>query len=268
MIVFPNAKINIGLKIINQRDDGFHNIESILYPVPWHDALECISSERFLFRSEGISSSENENDNLCVKAFRRMNVEPVELCLLKNIPVGAGLGGGSADAVFTISLLNSFFKLNLPPETLQQKAASLGSDCTFFLLNKPALVTGKGDELNPIHFSLKNYFIAIVYPNIQISSARAYAQWDQQERKTSTHVSFSGLIHQPIKEWKNIFYNDFEKIIFDTHPEIRRIKDSLYERGALFSSMSGSGSSVYGLFEKPVEIPTENNYRVFTAMLP
>jgi len=270
MIVFPNCKINLGLHILNKREDSFHNIETILYPVRWCDALEAIPSEEFSFRVEGGKIEGSPEDNLCVKAFRllekELGIPPVKMCLLKNIPTGAGLGGGSSDAAFTLKLLNDLFELKLSADQLKHFASQLGSDCTFFVDNKPCLATGRGNELRGIDVDLSSHYITIVYPNIKISTAWAYAKSKPVSAQAEVK-SLVDILKLPVNEWKGNLQNDFEEIVFKEYPEIASVKNMLYENGALYSSMSGSGSSVFGIFKEEKEISFAASYNIFRGKL-
>jgi 4-diphosphocytidyl-2-C-methyl-D-erythritol kinase len=254
MILFPNAKINIGLNIVEKRNDGFHNIESIFYPIPVCDTLEIIenedNSEQIIFSSSGIEIPGNASDNLCVKAYQLISKDyslpKIKIHLHKHIPIGAGLGGGSADAAFFIRLLNTKFELNLAWGEMHHYAKQLGSDCSFFISNKPAFVKGKGDEFESIELNLSNYYIVLIYPNIHINTAKAYSGVTPKKSNRSLE---DDILKLPINEWATYIHNDFEDSVFKQYPEIKKIKQQLYQCGALYASMSGSGSSVYGLFK-------------------
>jgi 4-diphosphocytidyl-2-C-methyl-D-erythritol kinase len=256
MLVFPNAKINIGLNITEKRPDGFHHIESVFYPVGLSDALEAVrddAKEGITFSHSGISIPGNNEENLCVKAYRLVSKDyplpAVKAHLHKVIPIGAGLGGGSSDAAFFIKLLNDHFELGLAWGELHHYAKQLGSDCSFFITNKPVMVEGRGDAYERIDLDLSGYHIVIVHPNIHIGTAEAYAG---VKPKKAGYDLEATVLNTPIEEWRNIIHNDFEDSVFLKHPEIKRIKEKLYDHGALYASMSGSGSSVYGIFrEKP-----------------
>lgn len=252
MIVFPNAKINIGLNVVEKRADGFHNIESIFYPVKQlTDVLEIVKQEsgEVAFSSSGIDIPQKEGEqNLCEKAYHLLkndfNISGVKIHLHKVIPIGAGLGGGSADAAFTLKLLNDLFELNLNDEALISYAQKLGSDCAFFIKNKPVYAFNKGDEFIDIDIDLSAYDIKIEYPNIHISTAEAYSGITVQ----SSNQNLKELITEPIENWKNHFKNDFEKSVFPNYPQIEKLKAKMYVDGAKFASMTGSGSAVFGIF--------------------
>lgn len=251
MIVFPNAKINIGLQIIEKRKDGFHNIESIFYPVfDVFDVLEVIENETLSFTSSGINIPGNPNSNLCVKAFHLLkkdfNIPFVKIHLHKVIPIGAGLGGGSADAAFLLKALNTLFQLNLNTAQLINYARKLGSDCAFFIENKPVYAFHKGDEFEAIDLDLSSFQIKIKHPAIHISTATAYGGIVPAPSK----INGKEAIKKPMNEWKNWLFNDFEKTVFPQHPAIEKLKNEMYNQGAIYAAMTGSGSAVFGIFEK------------------
>jgi 4-diphosphocytidyl-2-C-methyl-D-erythritol kinase len=256
MVSFPTCKINIGLNIIGKRADGYHNIETIFYPIQIKDAIEIIESESesdVTFTTTGNIVDVKNEDNICVKAYRLLKKDfsklpSVKMHLHKNIPMGAGLGGGSADASAVLVLLNKKFNLNISPKELINYALQLGSDCPFFIINKPCFATGRGEILEEINIDLSAYKIMVINPNIHVNTGEAFALLNQN------NFSPIGELHQQIKEdittWKNIIKNDFELSVFKQHPPIEKIKNILYENGALYSAMSGSGSTVFGIFEK------------------
>lgn len=252
MILFPHAKINIGLYITEKRPDGFHNLESAFFPIDWTDILEITPSETFEFVSTGIPIPGNTEQNLCVKAYQLLkqtyNLPPVCIQLHKIIPMGAGLGGGSSDAAFTLMGLRDLFELPLSNQELIPYAQQLGSDCAFFLKEKPQFGTEKGDVLQDMDVSLKNYFGLLVYPNVGISTQEAYAGVIPQ--KPSNYLPEA--LKQNLSLWKNSITNDFEKSIFPKQPLLKEIKEQLYQLGAVYAAMSGSGSTLFGIFsEKP-----------------
>lgn len=254
MIAFPNAKINIGLNIVEKRKDGFHTIESIFYPIfDLVDILEIIElkeNSNPQFSSSGISIPGEATSNLCLKAYnllkKEYDIPTVAIHLHKVIPIGAGLGGGSADAAFTLKLLNNLFKLNLSDDILIEYARKLGSDCAFFIKNKPLYAFGKGDEFEDINLNLSTYKIKIEYPSIHIGTAEAY----KGIKPFKSKLQLKEIINQPINSWKKSIKNDFESSIFLNYPEIEQLKLKFYEEGAIYASMTGSGSAVYGIFEK------------------
>lgn len=256
MICFPNAKINLGLNIVSQREDGYHNIETLFYPIGLSDALEVLPSDNYkpyqLFQT-GIDIRSSSENNLVIKALNLLAAERIipniDIHLFKNIPFGAGLGGGSSDGVFMLTLLNRMFSLGYSDKELQRFAIKLGADCSFFLINKPSFASGIGEQLEPIDLSLDSYYFILVKPNVYVSTKEAYSRISARQPKQS----IKEIINLPITEWRYNLFNDFETPVFDKYPEIKEIKQTLYECGALYASMSGSGSSVYGFFkEKPV----------------
>ncbi|MEP0986545.1 4-(cytidine 5'-diphospho)-2-C-methyl-D-erythritol kinase [Ekhidna sp.] len=253
MITFPNAKINLGLNIVSKREDGYHNIESCFYPIPWQDSLEVIEAASFGFYSYGLDIPGNSSTNLCIKAYELIranhDIPPVEIHLLKNIPMGAGLGGGSADGAFTLKMLNNLFELGLSNSQLEAYALQLGSDCPFFIKNQPAIANGRGEQLETIALDLSGYYLVIHNPGIHVSTQEAYAGVKPQIPTTP----IADIIHTPKNEWKEVLFNDFEASIFPNHPEIEQLKKEMYEAGASYASMTGSGSTVYGLFEEEIE---------------
>lgn len=271
MLCFPNAKINIGLNIIEKRPDGFHNIETIFYPIPFYDGLEIADSNNennFTFSSSGIPININDKDNIVCKAFELLrvsyNIPPTNIHLHKNIPFGAGLGGGSSDAAFMIKMLNEQYKLRIPSNSMENLAAQLGSDCPFFIDNKPIFAEGKGDIFSEADIKLSGYHILLVKPNIHISTPEAYSN----VTPSCPNKSLKELIRNPIENWKHLIFNDFENSIFPNHPELEEIKNKLYNMGAIYASMSGSGSSIFGIFRDEPKCPKIwNDYFFWTGTL-
>lgn len=255
MVAFPNCKINLGLNILRKRKDGYHDIETAFFPVPLVDVLEIIPSEsKTQLTNTGILSGSNE-DNLCLKAYHLLkkdfpSLPEINIHLHKAIPVGAGLGGGSADASFTLSLLNKMFDLQLSPFRLFGYASELGSDCSFFLFNKPCLATGRGESMEVIKLSLSDYKILLINPGIHINTKEIF----QQVIPITPAKKIKDIIQQPVETWKNELVNDFEKIVFPQHPEIRKIKEKLYDHNAVYASMTGTGSTVFGIFNKEDDV--------------
>lgn len=254
MIVFPNAKINLGLRITGRRSDGFHNLETVFCPIGVTDVLEVVEGSAepggITFVQQGLDVKCDAESNLVVKAYRMLQHEyslpPVTAVLYKKIPFGAGLGGGSADATFMLMALNDMFGLGLDEARLEEMASKLGADCPFFVKNRPVFAEGTGNIFTemPQSFSLKGYGVALVKPDVFVSTKEAFSGVTISRRDTSLKDD----IMVPVGEWKNVVANDFEQSIFPLHPEIAAIKDKLYSLGAVYASMSGSGSSVYGIF--------------------
>lgn len=250
MIVFPNAKINIGLNIIGRRQDGYHNIETLMYPIPWSDVLEIVpaNGDETTLTVSGRQVNCPPEKNLVMKACREFQREKavgnVDIYLHKIIPDGAGLGGGSADAAFTLVAMNDLFECNCSKEELAAMAAKIGADCPFFIYNNPCFATGIGTEFAPANLNLSGTTIAIIKPQEGVSTAQAYAGVTPR----LPEKSLEQLINMPIKQWQGIVKNDFEDSIFPILPLIPQVKDYLLSMGAIYASMSGSGSAVYGLF--------------------
>jgi 4-diphosphocytidyl-2-C-methyl-D-erythritol kinase len=250
MVVFPNAKINIGLNVTEKRRDGFHNLETVFFPVGWRDALEIVVADKVQLSSSGICISGDPESNLVMKAYRLLqndfNLPAVKIHLHKQIPFGAGLGGGSSDGAFMLAMLNKYFKLTISGEELECFAAKLGSDCPFFTRNKPVFASGRGEIMEPVQLSLNDWFILLVNPPVEVSTVKAF----QLVVPKKPAISLKTLIELPVQEWKNKVINQFESIVFQQYPEIAEVKQCLYNKGAVYASMSGSGSCVYGLFQE------------------
>jgi 4-diphosphocytidyl-2-C-methyl-D-erythritol kinase len=248
MILFPNAKINIGLEIIRKREDHFHDLETIFYPTSLCDILEILPSEKTRFSASGLPIEGNTNDNLVIKAYeilrKKHQIGNINIHLHKQIPSGAGLGGGSSDAAFMLKGLNELFCLNIPTETLQDYASILGSDCAFFIGNTPVFAQGKGNLFSDTDFSLSGYTLVIIKPGFSVNTAMAY----KGVTPNIPDQKLTDLIKLPISEWRSKILNRFEESVFKAFPEIGTIKEKLYSKGAIYASMSGSGSSVFGLF--------------------
>jgi len=267
MILFPNAKINLGLYVTEKRADGFHNLESVFFPINWTDILEITPQDSFEFSSSGLAISGDVKNNLCYRAYQILQndfqIPGVHIHLHKIIPMGAGLGGGSSDAAFTLMGLRDLFGLPLTNADLIPYAKKLGSDCSFFLLNSPAFGIGKGDELSPIECTIKDPFFVLVYPKIGISTQEAYANICVSPAKNY----LPDALKRPVSEWKSIIHNDFEDSVFPKHPILKEIKEELYALGAIYASMSGSGSTLFGIFDQEIEIPEKwKNYDVRCVM--
>ena len=269
MTEHPNCKINIGLNIVAKRPDGYHNLESVFYPIPIRDTLEIEKSDTFSFEQDGIALDCQISDNLCVKAYRLMQkdfpqVGSVAIRLTKNIPSGAGLGGGSSDAAFTIKMLNSLFLLGLRTEQLQGYAARIGADCAFFIENKPVFASQKGDVFQNITLDFSGYWLLLAKPDVGVSTAEAY----RSIVPAPAPFDLRKIGSTPMEEWKHLVTNDFEKSVFEKLPVLRDIKERMYQGGAVYAAMSGSGSTIYGFFAKNqdiTELRTDFEKRFFTA---
>lgn len=261
MVVFPNAKINIGLFVTEKRGDGFHNLETVFYPIGLSDILEITQTDgnagEYSFHNSGIDVACDAGDNLIVKAWRLLAADfqlpAVRIHLHKVIPFGAGLGGGSADAAFMLKAVNEYFGLKLPEASLIDYAARLGSDCAFFIRNRPAFASGKGEVLQELDLSLTDYQLVLVKPAFGVSTPEAYAGIVPKPAGFDLRT----LGHMPVHEWKQQVNNDFEKNIFLKYPRLAELKQYLYDRGAVYASMTGSGSAVYGVFERGSEVELE-----------
>jgi 4-diphosphocytidyl-2-C-methyl-D-erythritol kinase len=285
VISFPNCKINLGLHICNKRSDGYHNIETIFFPVRWFDILEVVSKENAIsslsaanyqqqqfenidFFLSGISLPGAIENNIVIKACELLKKDfprlpPIQIHLHKNIPSGAGLGGGSADAAFALQLLNKKFNLHLSASQLLDYAFQSGSDCPFFIINKPCYATGRGEILEEIDLDLSSYKIVIVNPGIHVNTAEAFSLVTPSLPATS----LKEIISKDINEWKDILVNDFEAVVCNRYPSIKKIKETLYKNGAVYASMSGSGSTVYGIFSKENKLDEEDFQKAFTGCI-
>ena len=254
MVAFPHAKINLGLQIIFKRSDGYHNIDTCFYPIKLADILEVVPSNEFSFTQSGLEISGNADDTLCIKAYHLLKKDftfgEAKIHLHKIIPIGAGLGGGSSDGAFTLRLLNQVFDLKISKEKLKTYASQLGSDCSFFTEDDPKIGTGRGEILNSTSLNLKNYFLVLVKPEIHVSTADAYAGISPLSGRSPVEE----VLKLPIGKWKGNLTNDFEQTIFKKYPIIESIKEKFYSSGALYASMSGSGASVFGIFDKQIDL--------------
>jgi 4-diphosphocytidyl-2-C-methyl-D-erythritol kinase len=273
LIVYPNAKINIGLKVLGKRRDGFHNIETLMYPVPWCDALEIIEdthagSKGVKLSTTGLLIPGDPEKNLCLKAYdilkKDFRLPPVLMHLHKEIPMGAGLGGGSSDGAFALKAMSRLFDLKLSPSSLKKYAEELGSDCPFFIEDEPAFVYGRGEKQKKIELSLSGYHLIIIHPGKHISTKDAYMNIMRgNSKKEISTIKRSGMA-----SWHRQVENDFENYAFSIYPEIEKIKRSFYDAGAVYASMSGSGSAVYGLFQKKINLRAGwKKYTVYQATL-
>ncbi len=258
MICFPNAKINLGLNITEKRSDGFHNIVSVFYPIGWNDALEVIErrgdADAFRLELSGLPIAGKTEDNLLYRAYKliqeRHMLPAITVYLHKALPMGAGLGGGSSDCAFFINQLNTLFSLGLTEAERLDIARPLGSDCAFFIRNKPVYAIEKGDVFEDLDLDLSRYYVAVVFPNVHSNTKEAYSL----VKPAIPAIPLSEIIRQPVASWKDALVNDFETSIFAKYPIVAKTKQELYEAGAVYASMSGSGSAVFGLFEQTPDI--------------
>ena len=261
MITYPNAKINLGLNIVEKRPDGYHNLETVFYPINLQDALEVTTlkdKDDYALTVSGTPIEGDAENNLVVKAYKLLKkdfpeIPGIDIHMYKHIPTGAGLGGGSADAAFMIKLLNEKFNLQISIEKMEEYAAILGADCAFFIQNKPVFATGIGNLFEPIQLSLKGYYLVLIKPDIFVSTKDAFSHITPKQPE----YSLKEIIRMPIETWRAVMKNDFEDSVFPKFPEIAAIKDKLYDMGAIYASMSGSGSSVFGIFREQVEFVDE-----------
>jgi 4-diphosphocytidyl-2-C-methyl-D-erythritol kinase len=267
MILYPNAKINLGLNILEKRKDGFHNLESLFLPVGWSDVLEVLPSENdsgkdFMFVQTGIPLGLSGVENIIYKAYSLLktdyDIDPVKVILHKQIPAGAGLGGGSSDAVSMVQLLNEIFNLKLSEETIFTYLEKIGSDCSFFYGNEPSFVRGRGEIIEPFSLDLSGYYLLIVVPDIHLSTMEAFSLITPRK----PDFPLRQALQYPVNEWENIIKNDFEEVLFPKYPMLMEIKEKMYRTGALYSSMSGSGSAIYGIFKTEV-----NPINIFPGLL-
>jgi 4-diphosphocytidyl-2-C-methyl-D-erythritol kinase len=264
MLLFPHAKINLGLYILQKRDDGYHELETVFYPVRHlRDILEIVVNRDpkpetdLIFTTSGLTIEGSSDQNLCIKAYRLLKKDFPDLpaiCmhLHKHIPMGAGLGGGSSDGAFTLRLLNQKFNLQLSNEQLLNYALQLGSDCPFFIYDHPCLGKGRGEILSPVDFSLDDYQIIIVHPGIHVSTAEAFKKLNRTNDYQDQREEILGILKLPVADWRNKLINDFQETVCILHPEIDSILKQFYDKGAIYASLSGSGSAVYGIFEKNI----------------
>jgi 4-diphosphocytidyl-2-C-methyl-D-erythritol kinase len=257
MITFPFCKINLGLHVISKRADGYHNIETCFYPVPWKDILEIVPAKETKVFLTGNEIPGDPTSNIAFKAYqllrREFNLDPVEIHLHKIIPHGAGLGGGSSDGAYALKLLNQLMELNLTNERLKTYALQLGSDCPFFIEAAPMVASGRGEILSPIAVDLSGLTLVIVKPPVMVSTADAYARITPR----ASEASLTSIIQEPLNNWRTLLKNDFEASVFSRFPVIQEVKFRLYDLGALYASMSGSGSAVFGLFKSSIALEKE-----------
>ncbi len=252
MLCFPDCKINLGLYVTERRTDGYHNLETVFYPLPWQDVLEIVPAEHTRMHPHGRPVNGSSENNLVFKALMLLQeqypgqIPPLDIHLLKNIPMGAGLGGGSSNGAYMLNLLNDYCALGLSQKVLTALALQLGSDCPFFIYDTPQFAKGRGEQMQPVSIDLSAYSIQVLCPGVHVSTAEAF------KLITPKPASFDlrEISSLPVTEWRQYIANDFERPVFQQHPEIADLKDALYQQGAIYASMTGSGSAVYGIFEK------------------
>lgn len=265
MICFPNSKINIGLNVVEKRADGYHNIETLFYPVGIKDALEFVPApdleEPYQWSNSGRLIDAPADQNICIKALMAMRqryaeIPSLKIHLHKNIPFGAGLGGGSADGAFMLTALNQYFELGASTAELKEIAAVLGADCAFFINNKPSFASGIGNVLEPGHIDLTGYHLSVVVPDVHVSTPEAY----RMMKPCYPEVRLREALAYPIEQWRDVVVNDFEAPVFERHPIVKEVKELMYQQGAVYASMSGSGSSVFGIFKQKTEIDVDGMF--------
>ena len=248
MILFPPAKINLGLNVLRKREDGYHDLDTCMVPIPLCDVLELLPSAQFEYHQTGLTIPGSTHDNLCVKAYNLLkddyNLPPVYMHLRKEIPMGAGLGGGSSDAAYVLTGLNSLFQLNIQTAKLEEYAARLGSDCAFFVKNEAQIAQGRGEILSPCPLDLSGMYIKIINPGIHVGTKEAY----NGVVPNPDALAVEAIVSQEIYQWKGQLKNDFETSVFCNHPVLQEIKDKLYAEGAIYAAMSGSGSTMFGIY--------------------
>ncbi len=255
MLLFPNAKINLGLYVVRRREDGYHDLETVFYPVPLADTLETKplrgSNKPYAFQAVGLPIDGNADDNLILRVLRDVqkdfDVPALDVYLDKHIPMGAGLGGGSSDAAAMLRGLNEDFSLGMTDEEMEVRVSRYGADCAFFIRQRPVFATGIGDQMTPIPLSLKGWTLVLVKPQVSVPTRDAYAGIVPQA--ASCHLP--DALQQPVETWRDSVSNDFERPVFSKYPQIAALKETLYDMGAAYASMSGSGSTVFGLFRTP-----------------
>ncbi|MGC9471232.1 MAG: 4-(cytidine 5'-diphospho)-2-C-methyl-D-erythritol kinase [Bacteroidales bacterium] len=267
MIIFPHAKINLGLRVTGKRSDGYHSIETVMVPLAWFDILEFVPAqeeEETSLSVTGLEAGIPPRENLVYRAWKvlseKHSLPPLQIHLHKTIPAGSGLGGGSADAAFMLRGLRNYFRIPLPEQDWVDMALSLGSDCPFFMYDTPCVARGRGEILEPLDLGLSGYELMVVVPPVKISTALAY----RGVMPAPAEESLAERIREPVDEWKNHIMNDFEPVIFSEYPAVRNIRDRLYERGAVYASLSGSGSSVFGIFRQG-DAPDQSDFAKMTC---
>ncbi|MFK5854518.1 MAG: 4-(cytidine 5'-diphospho)-2-C-methyl-D-erythritol kinase [Bacteroidota bacterium] len=268
MICFPNAKINLGLSVTNKRTDGMHDIETCYIPIPLYDVLEIKPSNKFSLTRYGLPLDNSDDKNIIIKAWELLisvnkNIKPVEVCLYKNIPIGSGLGGGSSDAAFFITAINSIFSLGITAAELELLASKIGADCPFFIKNKPTIATGTGNIFHPIRNPVLNMHLTVIFPNINLSTKNAFERITPNRGK-----ELRNILNNNKSSWRYLLKNDFEEIAINEFPEIKYIKNTLYELGATYTSITGSGSAIYALSAKPLNTDMfAGNYLIWSEVL-
>ena len=269
MILFPNCKINLGLNIVRKRADSFHDLETVFYPLALLDVLEILPSERFGFKLSGLGIPGDEKNNLCVRAATLIkkdypSLPEMEILLHKCIPVGSGLGGGSSDGAHTLKIINELFAIGLSEDQMLQYALQLGSDCPFFVLNRPCFAKGRGELLEEIPLELSCYSFLIVHTGIHVDTGWAFSKITAK----LPGIPLKEIIIQPLSDWKSLLRNDFEEPVMHKFPQLNAVKENLYDKGALYAAMTGSGSSLYGIFKKGAlpSISFDENYN--TVVIP
>ena len=267
MVSFPNAKINLGLNVVEKRTDGYHNLETFFVPIfDLYDVLEVVESDKTTLQIFGIKIDGEIENNLIIKALRLLQKDfkiPELSCFLKkNIPTGAGLGGGSADAAFMLKMLNEKFALNISQENLEDYASKLGADCPFFIRNKISFAQGTGNILSDVNISLQDKYLVLAKPDIHVSTSDAYSKIVPKKWE----MPLENVLQLPTSEWKNYLFNDFEKNVFAQHPQLAEIKQQMYNFGAIYASMSGSGATIFGIFDKKPNVNFEDMFVFYTQM--
>ena len=267
MILFPPCKINLGLHILNKRADGFHNLDTLMYQLPFTDVLEIIPSDNFVFQSSGLEIPGDKNNNLCIKAFElirsQYEIPNVTIHLHKIIPMGGGLGGGSSNASAVLKGLNALFSLNLSTETLQNFAAQLGSDCPLFIKENPQIAQGRGEILSDFELDLSAYYLKLVNVGIHVSTKEAFSKVQFYDH----FQSIVDIVSHPVERWINLLKNDFENSVFEYHPSLLEVKQKLYDEGAIYASMSGSGSTMYAIYEIEPSLTFHEELGVFEKIV-
>ncbi len=268
MILFPPAKINLGLRVRSKRPDGYHELESLMFQLPWCDILEIVPREQFSFTGTGIPIPGEESSNLCIRAYRllqeKYTLPPVAIHLHKNIPMGAGLGGGSADGTYTLLILNRLFELGLNPDELRVFAAQLGSDCPLFVENYPQLASGRGEILEAFPLDLKGHYVHLINPGIHVGTREAFAKLLLGQQETSIRETLA----KPLETWEDALKNDFETTVFVQYPKLAEIKKQLYTNGASYAAMSGSGSTLFGIYTKKPQPLFPESAKIMEKIVP